>query len=64
MKVYDRRLDRLISHDYPGLHGAGMHNFVMDEIELGARVALTIADPEQWWWEIHHEEVEKWLTGT
>lgn len=52
MNTYNRRLDRLITHDWPGTHGNHMVNFVMDEIELGARVALAIDDPEQWWWEL------------
>lgn len=33
-----------------GLYGAGMHQFVLDEMELGSRVAQQLDDPEQWLW--------------
>lgn len=54
MLEYNKKLDRSIGHDYPGVCGNGMHNFIMDEIELGARVAILIDDPDgdQWWWEL------------
>lgn len=49
---YDRRRDVMTGHDYPGVCGAGMHAFTVDELELGARAALAIDDPDgdQWWW--------------
>lgn len=50
---YNRKLDRLITHNsVTGSYGHGMHDFIIDEIELGARAALTIGDPEQAWWEV------------
>lgn len=47
----------MIDHDFPGVRGNGFHDFMMDEIELGARVALAIQDPEQWFWAIWEEEL-------
>lgn len=58
---YNKQLDMLVGYD--ALTGALSHGWVdyqLDEIELGARVALAINDPEQWFWEIHHEEIE-WM---
>lgn len=52
MNSYDRKLDRIIGHDYPGTHHQGLHDFIMDELELGARVAMAFDDPTQTWWEI------------
>lgn len=43
--------DRLTGHDYPGVRGAGWVQYELDELELGARVAISIDDPEQAWWE-------------
>jgi len=47
---YDRRTDRYVG-DGRGL-GPGFPAFELDEWELGARVALGLDDPEQWWWEL------------
>lgn len=55
----DHRTDRYVGHDYPAVHGGGFPQFLLDEIELGGRAAHAIGDPEQWWWEIHHEQVEQ-----
>lgn len=44
---YDPKLDRMVGHDWPGVHGPGLHQWVMDEVELGARAALALDDPEQ-----------------
>lgn len=49
---YNAKLDRMIDHDFPR-----SHDFLMDEIELGARVALAIGDPEQWIWALWEEEL-------
>ncbi len=54
---YCRRIDRMIGNDYPGVCGNGMHDFMLDEIELGARVALALDEEDQWWWEIYHEKI-------
>lgn len=54
---YSRAFDRFVGNDYPGVCGNGMHNFIIDEIELGARVALALDEEDQWWWEIHREEI-------
>lgn len=49
--------------DWPfGLYGAGMHDWLMDELELGTRVAHFM-DTEQnmdplWWVTAHH--LEEW----
>lgn len=46
MNRYDRRLDRLITLDpASGCRGPGFHNFMIDEMEYGARVALSLDDP-------------------
>jgi hypothetical protein len=50
--IYDGRTDRLTGHDFPGAVGRGMHDFMLDEIEFGARVAMALDDPDQWWWEL------------
>lgn len=48
---YDRRLDRMTGHDFPGVCGPGMDSFTRDEVELGARVALELDDGDcQAWW--------------
>jgi len=47
----------MIGNDYPGVCGNGMHDFMLDEIELGARVALALDEEDQWWWEIYHEKI-------
>lgn len=49
---YNRHTDRMTGHDFPGECGEGMHRFTLDELELGARVAQELDDPEQWWWEM------------
>lgn len=49
---YNRTLDRMTGHDYPGVHTHGFVNWEIDEIELGARVAMALDDPEQAWWEL------------
>jgi hypothetical protein len=50
---YDARLDRLITHDGAvACRGNGMIGFVLDEMELGARVALALDESDQWWWEL------------
>jgi hypothetical protein len=54
---YCLKLDRLIGHDYPGVHGAGFPSYELDEIELGARVAIQLDDPEQWFWELHGNDL-------
>ena len=51
MNRYNVKLDRLVSHHgVVGQCGNGMHNFVIDEIELGARVALALDAEDQAWW--------------
>lgn len=55
----DRATDRYVGHDYPGVMGGGFTQFELDEIELGGRVAQAIDDPEQSWWEIHCERIER-----
>ncbi len=54
---YDARLDRMIDLRQ-GLASNGMHDAVMDEIELGARVSLAIDDPEQYFWALHFNDRE------
>ena len=49
---YNRTLDRLVGHDYPGVYGNGFVQWEQDELELGARAAIMIGDPEQAWWEV------------
>lgn len=49
---YDKTRDRMIGHDYPGVHGNGFWRWELDELELGARAAIALDDPEQWWWEL------------
>lgn len=56
---YDRTTDRTVGHDYPGSHGQGIHQFLLDEMELGARAAMALDDPEQAWWEIRREQVAR-----
>lgn len=46
---YDRETDRYVGHG-AGL-GWGWPRFALDEIELGARAAIALDDPEQAWWE-------------
>lgn len=61
---YSKKLDMLVGHDsLTGSLSHGWPDYLLDEIELGARVAIQINDPEQWFWEIYHEEVEKVLSG-
>lgn len=48
---YDRATDQMVGHNgMAGAYGHGMDGFVRDELELGARVALLLDDPEQAWW--------------
>lgn len=47
---YDRKTDRYVG-DGAGL-GSGWPRFELDEIEMGGRVAITLAFPYQAWWEI------------
>lgn len=42
----------MIGHDYPGVRPPGFVQWEFDELELGARVAISLDDPEQAWWEI------------
>lgn len=56
---YDVKLDKIVGHDYPGAHHNGFYQYEVDEIELGARVAIQIDDPEQWFWEIYREHIER-----
>lgn len=50
---YNHKLDRLITHNsVTSNYSNSFHDFIMDELELGARVALAINEPEQAWWEI------------
>lgn len=50
---YDRKTDQFRGHDYPGVLGGGpgFIRFELDQIEMGARAALALNDPEQTWWE-------------
>lgn len=57
---YDPHRDQLVGHAGPGL-SKGWPDYELEEIELGGRVATALNDPDQWWWEIHSEEVKKWL---
>lgn len=48
---YDAKLDRLITHNgVRGMYGNGFHDFMMDELELGARVAMALQEEDQAWW--------------
>lgn len=49
---YNRTLDRVTGHDYPGVRSQGFVRWEIDELELGARVAMALDDPEQAWWEL------------
>lgn len=49
---YRYKNDRMLGHDYPGVYGHGFPKWELDELELGARAALALDDPEQWWWEL------------
>ena len=46
-RIYDLRA---------GIAGHGMHDFILDEIELGPRAALAIDDPDQVWWVLWQAE--------
>lgn len=50
--AYDRRLDRWIDLR-AGLASSGMHDYIIDEIEYGARVAAALDDPDQAFWVMH-----------
>lgn len=41
-----------------GLAGSGMHDFLIDEIEYGGRVAVQLDDPEQAFWALHWNDPE------
>lgn len=56
---YNRKTDRFGGHDYPGAYGNGFPQWEIDEIEMGARVALALDDPEQWWWEVYGLELSE-----
>jgi|tagenome__1003787_1003787.scaffolds.fasta_scaffold16632057_1 hypothetical protein len=60
MSSYDRRLDMMTGHDYPGVRGAGFVAWETDERELGARVACALDDPDrdQYWWALHDPDTE------
>lgn len=69
----DRVRDQYVGHDYPGVCGSTMGTYVLDELELGARAALEIQDPEQAWWELElnlkaredrsYSPLVKWVRG-
>lgn len=48
---YDRKTDRFQGHDYPGSYSSGFVRFEQDEMEVGARAAMALDEPEQGWWE-------------
>lgn len=54
----DRTRDQWVGHDYPGVVGSGFGDFVLDEVELGARAAISIGDPEQTWWVIYAKQIQ------
>jgi hypothetical protein len=49
---YDARRDVMTGHDFPGVAGNGMHDYMLDEIEFGARATMALNDPDQSWWEL------------
>lgn len=53
--MYHVDKDRLVGHDYPGLHGPQFTGWEADERELGARVAacLDLGNHEQTWEALH-----------
>ena len=60
---HDKLHDRMVGHDpLTGDFSSDFHQFVLDEMELGARVAIMINDPEQWWWEIYHDKIQEDLS--
>lgn len=48
----DRETDRWVGHDYPAMVGPSFTTYERDEMELGARAALMIDEPDQAWWEL------------
>lgn len=48
---YDVKFDRLVTHNsvYSN-YSSSFHDFVMDELELGARVAIALDAEDQTWW--------------
>jgi len=58
---YCRRVDKMLGHDYPGVVGNDFVRFELDELELGALVAMQLDDPNQWYWEIYREELDGFL---
>lgn len=57
---YDKKSDRYLGHDYPGVMGNGFVQFELDELELGGRVASALDDPEQTWWNLNlHADLDK-----
>jgi hypothetical protein len=61
---YDRNTDRFLGHDsLSGSYSHGFVDFEITELEIGARAAIALDDPEQWWWEIYHEQITKELNG-
>lgn len=61
---YNRKTDKLVGHDYPGVFGNGFIQFELDELELGARVAIQLDDPEQWWWELDNLHARETIRTT
>lgn len=50
---YDHATDRVRGHSgLSGAHGPQFVQWEMDELELGARVAYALDEPDQWWWEL------------
>lgn len=50
---YDVKLDRLITHNsINSNYSNGFHDFIMDELELGARVAIALDEEDQAWWNV------------
>lgn len=60
---YDHRRDMMTGHDYPGVCGHGMHQYTIDELELGARAAFALDDPQQWWWELISSQLDQEANG-
>lgn len=41
------------------VYGRGMAGFILDEIELGYRVAVSLDEPDQAWWALQASELPK-----
>lgn len=49
----------LVGHDtLTGSLSHGWPDYELCERELGARAALALGDPEQWFWEIYAERIK------